>query len=171
VNKVEYGREGERANHLRHAFRESRGGGVFKYLLDHDSYKEIDIVDRRVQSGKGGADLGRSPKISKALQSLQPKVRSVVIEGAHALCTFIFDRAHRDVTQVGRRVPRRQRSSASAVQGACNATDAMRAECGGVPKQVSKGDLSATTKVKRISNERVPAVQVIKLQIYLGHGG
>ena len=46
--------------------------------------------------------------------------------------------------------------------------DAMCTECGGVPKQVTEGDLSATTQVKRIGNERMPAVKVVELQIDLG---
>jgi hypothetical protein len=45
--------------------------------------------------------------------------------------------------------------------------DAMRAECGGVPKQATKGDLSATTQVKRISNERVPAIKMVEFKINL----
>ena len=36
------------------------------------------------------------------------------------------------------------------------------------PKQVTEGDLSATTQVKRIGNERMPAVKVVELQIDLG---
>ena len=56
------------------------------------------------------------------------------------------------------------------MQGSCNAMDAMRAECGGGPKQATKGDLSATTQVKRISNERVPAIKMVEFKINLVMG-
>ena len=126
------------------------------------------MVNCWVQSGKGGAYLGRGPEIVKASQWPQPKVRPVCIEGAHALCAFILNRLHRDVAQVGRRVPRRECSSASPVQGSCNCYGRHVYGMWWGPKQVTEGDLSATTQVKRIGNERMPAVKVVELQIDLG---